>query len=327
MKEGDIGDGGSSSSLVCGTQIMDEYTMMATESATLKGTAVTEETTSSQEQREDQTWGILRRKGGSHDEFRLEYRHNRDGAKQARYSLGRSRSCDIHIDHKCVSSQHCFIDCDFSQARMRVFLEDNSVNGTFINDALTKIKRGERMELRSGDEIYLINPRPIGTSSSGQGGVKPHSSEGDVASFTFINIRDRIAANREISVAPMTAHFATNTPATAKIATHIINKSLNNGCNSSGSLNDNDTRRIEDLYIIGDKIGSGMSGQVYFCIHRYSKQRCAVKEIDTRKVGLTPGLSIDDMKEEARLLQQLKHVSGLFIKAVCTHFYVFVSCC
>ena len=46
---------------------------------------------------------------------------------------------------------------------------------------------------------------------------------------------------------------------------------------------------IEDKYIIGDQIGSGMSGQVYFCVCKATREQYAVKIIDTRKFALSPG--------------------------------------
>ena len=266
----------------------------------------------------NQTWATLRRKGGKQEEFRLNYRII-NNIKDS-YTLGRSRGCDIHVDHKCVSSRHCTIYCDYTQARMRVFIEDNSVNGTFINDALTKISRGERMELRSGDEIYLINPRnnsesPVGTSTSAPNPGQP-GSDNSVASFIFVNIRDRIAANREITVAPKHPNHLqpTVTAADGSDFTTGPSSSTVGSIGGAVSLNDQSIQRhIEDYYIIGDKIGSGMSGQVYFCINRFTKKRCAVKEIDLRKVHMNPGMSVEDMKEEAKLMQQLKHVSVIYI--------------
>ena len=232
------------------------------------------------------TWGILRKKHRIDEEIKLEYRFV-DGIRDT-YVLGRSRGCDIPVDNKRVSSKHCLIFCDYTQARMRVYLQDQSVNGTYINDAFTKLSKGEKIELRSGDEIYLLNPRCLLDAPDNL----VLKEELYSASFSFVNIRDRIAANREVIP-----------------ATGLMEKSVVSVLVSSSSSSSSKGRNIEDFYIIGDKIGSGMSGQVYFCIERATQRRCAVKEIDTRKVILTPGISIEDLKQEAKLMQQLKHVS------------------
>ena len=103
------------------------------------------------------------------------------------------------------------------------------------------------MELKSGYEIFLKNPRnadPIALSRF---------------TFTFINIRERMLAQSELGTA------------------------------NSAVITEN-VSHIEEKYIIGDQIGSGMSGQVYKCINRETKCQCAVKIIDTKKFALTPGM-------------------------------------
>ena len=103
------------------------------------------------------------------------------------------------------------------------------------------------MELKSGYEIFLKNPRnadPVALSRF---------------AFTFINIRERLLAQSEL------------------------------GTINSSAITEN-VSHIEEKYIIGDQIGSGMSGQVYKCINRETKCQCAVKIIDTKKFALTPGM-------------------------------------
>lgn len=227
------------------------------------------------------TWGILRRHGNDGVEIELEYRV-KDGRKDT-YSLGRSRNCDVPVPDRRVSSMHCAIYCDYSQPRMRVFVEDCSANGTFVNDALTKLSKGGRLELRSGDEIYLVNPRNI----------DPYELHTHPCVFTFINMRDRIFANREIGLAPTASSAASSNHTQSELA---------------GSEQATLQPHVEDVYIIGDQIGAGMSGEVHLCIHRKSGRRCAVKIIDTRKFALTPGLAKEDLLMEATLMQELKHV-------------------
>ena len=59
---------------------------------------------------------------------------------------------------KHISSVHCMIYIDYSQARLRIFIEDCSSNGTFINSALNRLSHGQRVQLKSGDLICLNKP-------------------------------------------------------------------------------------------------------------------------------------------------------------------------
>jgi serine/threonine protein kinase len=233
-------------------------------------------------------WGVLRRRGGNQEEFKMLHRM-KDG-KRDTYVLGRNvASCDITSAHKSVSSTHCRIYCDYTQARLRVFLEDSSGNGTFVNDSLTRLTRGERMELKSGDEIFLINPRILQSKSSSNDAHGDHPKKGahnDVGStsFTFVNIRERVAATREKSRAPSHSQLAP--------------------C----------SRHVEDVYVIGDQIGSGMCGIVHLCIERATGLHCAVKIIDTKKFALSPGLTPADLREEAAMMMTLDHPNIIRIK-------------
>jgi hypothetical protein len=239
------------------------------------------------------TWGNLRRTG-DHADFSLTHR-TKDGRRDT-YNIGRSRSCDITVEDKRVSSSHCLVYCDYTQVKLRVFIEDSSANGTFINDSLTRISKGERLELKSGDQIYLINPRNI------------HTNVDKMAEFTFVNIRERLVGQRVVAPAPTSAVItqAENHLQQGDVAPSSSIKKEGSGFVNSG--------HIEEHYIIGDQIGSGMSGQVYFCLHRATNAQCAVKVIDTRKFVLTPGLSVTDLMEEAAIIQRLDHVRSPFHK-------------
>lgn len=266
----------------------------------------------------ESTWGILirRQNGVLQEEIHLKYRLNQNNKNTIKcehsevvdstvlndencvdannlnkifnkagdvYLIGRSHLCDIQVNEKRVSARHCIIYCDYTQAKMRVFVEDYSSNGTYVNDSLIKLSHGERMELRSGDEIYLINPRNAQLQTPGGKGLHP-APTGQVT-FMFINIRDRLAANREVSFAPVLQ--SVSIPDVRESAT---------------------ARHMEDEYVIGDMIGAGMSGQVYFCIHRQTKRKCAVKIIDTRKFNFNPGIEKEDLKQEADMMRELHHV-------------------
>ena len=57
-----------------------------------------------------------------------------------------------------ISNRHCRI---FQQVNgNQIFIEDNSGNGTFINQG-THLRKGETRLLHSGDEICLINAETL----------------------------------------------------------------------------------------------------------------------------------------------------------------------
>lgn len=219
-------------------------------------------------------WGSLRRRGGDQEEIQLEHR-SKDG-KRDTYIIGRSRGADIAVDDKRVSSSHCMIYCDYEEARLRVFVEDTSVNGTYVNDSLTRLHKGKRLELKTGDEIFLINPRNLQLESNGPD---------KCTSFLYVNLRDRLFVHR--TIAPSRAQ--------------------SNEVNTKGDV----SKHVEDFYVIGDQLGSGMCGQVHMCMNRVTGEHYAVKIIDTRKFALTPGLSPSELREEAEMMRMLDHVRTL----------------
>ena len=73
-------------------------------------------------------WGYLKRKDGGEE---LQLRHRIVNGKRDTYYLGRSpQFCDIVVDFRNVSKTHCSIYCDFSGARMKVYVQglSNSTN-------------------------------------------------------------------------------------------------------------------------------------------------------------------------------------------------------
>jgi hypothetical protein len=214
----------------------------------------------------EELWGILRIIS-THKEFRLVHRV-KDNVRD-HYTVGRSKACDIVIPDKRVSSIHCAVYCDYELGRLRVFVEDSSANGTFVNGTSTRLKRNQRTELKSGDEIYVVNPD------------LPSSSSEAVGPFLFINMRDRIVVQKKVMPAPAP----------------VLRRSSRTG------------RHIEDEYLVGEQLGSGMCGQVHRCIHRKTNQQFAVKIINTKKFSLSPGLSPSELREEAEIMKHLNHVS------------------
>lgn len=244
---------------------------------------------SNEEKPKSNVWGSLRRKGGDQMEVKLE--HRTKNGKRDTYIIGRSKGADIVVVDKRVSSQHCLVYCDYEEARLRVFVEDTSVNGTFVNDSLTRLHKGKRLELKTGDEIFLINPRDLENNST---------SVDNCASFLYVNLRDRLFVLRTIGSAQ---DVTTRLKADPKLSNHV-----------------------EDFYIIGDQLGSGMCGQVHMCMNRITGEHFAVKIIDTKKFALTPGLSPSELREEAEMMRMLDHVRhschyftiSIFLLPICT---------
>lgn len=219
------------------------------------------------------TWGILTPKNKNSSDIKLVYRQ-RDGVRDC-YIIGRGKKADIVCSTNTkVSYFHCKIYCDYSHPKTRIILEDMSTNGTFINDSLTRLSKGDRMELKSGDELYLTNPRERDPNCA----------------FIFINMRDRMVNEKRL----LPANYS---------------EELNVGQSKFSSA-------LEDKYILGDQIGSGMSGQVYHCLNRFTKEKYAVKVIETKKFSMNSGLTIDVLKEEANMMQQLNHVQINYLLTV-----------
>jgi FHA domain len=166
-------------------EVLNEATMHATSPSKAGGTGAAGTKPRSG------AWGLVRRKGGNQEEFLLEHRL-KDG-KRDTYVIGRSTKADIVVNDGRVSAHHCAVYCDYSEARLRVFIEDMSANGTFVNDSLIRLTKGKRLELKTGDEIFLVNPR---TLESRPGGT------GNSAAFLYINLRERMFVERTIGYAP-----------------------------------------------------------------------------------------------------------------------------
>ena len=115
-----------------GTQIMMEGTQTCVNDASVAAGGAM-----GAEEDVDAAFGLLRRLGGEAEEVRLTHRLV-DGVRD-RYSIGRAASNDIIVNNKMVSGEHCFVYCDYSGPRLGIYLEDCSGNGTFVNNAGTRL--------------------------------------------------------------------------------------------------------------------------------------------------------------------------------------------
>ena len=77
--------------------------------------------------------------------------------------FGRSPNAGVHIDDARISTAHCTLWRD--AASHKVWVQNTSMNGTLVNRQL--LEKGATRELKSGDEIQLLNPRTPGAGVSG----------------------------------------------------------------------------------------------------------------------------------------------------------------
>jgi len=190
------------------------------------------------------------------------------------YKLGRSSQCDFLSRDYRVSNTHCTIYCERpaeSGQPLEVYLEDTSTNGTWVNGTIRL--RKERRLLNTGDEICLINPDLESHTTSHEQGEK----DVQMNSLTFINLSGRVMEPRSV-----TLHRA---------PTGFVDR----------------TRKLERFYDKKELLGTGTSGKVYRVIHRQTGLEYAVKVIETRKFRLTPGMSTEEIIQEALMMKEICH--------------------
>jgi hypothetical protein len=102
-----------------------------------------------------------------------------DLVRDTPHTIGRSRSSDVAVAHRNVSGAHCSLFLrnvltSETTSEEYAYVEDNSSNGTFVNGS--KMKRGERKMLTTGDEISLLHKSISGAAE---------------LSFVFVDLRPR----------------------------------------------------------------------------------------------------------------------------------------
>lgn len=78
-----------------------------------------------------------------------------NGVPSGGYLIGRHPECDMIINRPGISNRHCLLFTENKTHDTLAFLEDLSMNGTFVNEAL--IGRNKRRELQDQDEISFQN--------------------------------------------------------------------------------------------------------------------------------------------------------------------------
>ncbi|KAJ2010519.1 serine/threonine protein kinase, partial [Coemansia sp. S85] len=77
------------------------------------------------------------------------------------YLIGRHKACDVRINNHHISNRHCLIyrvedgqsDSSGDDGHYRVYLEDTSTNGTYVNKV--RVDKNTTVELHDGDEIQF----------------------------------------------------------------------------------------------------------------------------------------------------------------------------
>ncbi|PVZ99443.1 hypothetical protein BB558_004537 [Smittium angustum] len=96
-----------------------------------------------------------------------------------RYTIGRSKSCDIRIESPTVSNKHCIIYKIDSPEGETVFIEDTSSNGTFVDEK--KIPK---------DTPYKLTDESVVRMSKGQPGPNTQTRKQTIE-FTIQIIKER----------------------------------------------------------------------------------------------------------------------------------------
>lgn len=163
----------------------------------------------------------------------------------------------------------------------QILLEDQSGNGTFVNQT-THLRKGHQRLLHSGDEICLVSAETLRKKiTSGR------VLQAVLQQYTYIFV-------------------ATNKPKRPCVNPRAMNYHASSNHHRSGSgvysSSPRSARRIEAHYDIREVLGDGTSGQVRRAIHRQTGQEFAVKVISLRRQ-----LDLTSMEHEVSMMQSLDH--------------------
>lgn len=200
--------------------------------------------------------------------------------------------------HSTISNRHCSItqigsppQTSSSQSSMppsspkftpsgpQVVLEDNSGNGTFVNQTV-HLAKGHQRILHSGDEICLINPQNLRKKTISGSLLRKVMQQ-----YTYVLVLSN-KAKRGPCVNPRAMNYSGRSKDTLP----------------SGAASPRSARRIEAHYEIREILGDGTSGQVRRAIHRQSGKEYAVKVISLRQQ-----IDLASMEQEVTVMQSLDH--------------------
>lgn len=197
-------------------------------------------------------------------------------------TLGKKERISMEWGKSMVSNRHCRIFSQQTQyGTTQVYVEDNSGNGTFINQQ-THLRKGENRILHSGDEICLVNVETLRKRISSHRILQLVLQQ-----FSFIFVQSK---PRKSCVNPRAMNYS------------FAAKQLIGGTDAVPRGSPRSSRRIETVYDIREVLGDGTSGQVRRAIHRQTGEEYAVKIISLRR-----HLDMTMMEREVSLLQSLDH--------------------
>jgi len=70
------------------------------------------------------------------------------------FTIGRAPTNDLQVINPKISGIHCTILKTHIGSNIEFFIEDNSSNGTYLNEK--KLERGIKAVLKNGDEVVLL---------------------------------------------------------------------------------------------------------------------------------------------------------------------------
>jgi serine/threonine protein kinase len=206
--------------------------------------------------------------------------------------LGRGAQCHIRFDN-CprISNRHCMIYCKMNvsnphQHFLEAYIEDMSANGTFLNKS-TRLSKNVPRLLRTGDELYLVNPELTELSGSNVTAM-------DIISNAFTVILDLPRPNLGGGMA-------------SSLRSQTISSALSQELGRSSTVIRllNQQRNIHDFYELRDILGTGAAGKVYRGIKKDTGQEWAIKMIDLRALGGQEDPS--SITKEAEMLRSIRH--------------------
>jgi tRNA A-37 threonylcarbamoyl transferase component Bud32 len=261
------------------------------------------------------------------------------------HTIGRGSACDIQVLDKRVSSSHCKIYCEVaspakvggrggsSSELFAVFIEDHSSNGTWVNKT-TRLRRGQRRQLHSGDEVSLLATKLADSRIGGFTFVYDHASaerratlaQGGAAAAVFGGGRGRVSHGGQSTGAAAPddggvwggggdADNASQGDAAAAAGGAHRDDAANNPSQDEAPLRrclTTSLRIRDDLeahYQIKDQIGTGANAVVYRGIQKRTGQVVAIKKQDLKQYQfVSDGQSqVDALVMEATVQRGLDH--------------------
>lgn len=213
--------------------------------------------------------------------------------------LGRGPTCNIRFTNSPrISNKHCTLFCKMNQVDrnnpyLEAWIEDLSANGTFLNRSL-KLKKNVPRLLRTGDEIYMVNPDLVRLGGSGV-------AESDILMNSFTIILNLPNPTQGVISESLRSHTMSKKPTKELGRSSTVIRLLNQ------------QRNIRDHYEFRELLGSGAAGQVYRGIQKDTGRDWAVKIIDTRHMSVSDPAAVT---KEAEMLRSIRHPNVIHLEDI-----------